>query len=167
MAKKREWLTRDVRIVEATAWGICIASLVAVVAGAQNATGLVPVHWGFDGQPDRWGSPMELVALPAIMLVTIAIMSLILHLVDPKYWNRPGTLQPGEESAWYLSSARLLVWVELECALFCLVMQKGLLSGGLWIAGFSTVVFMVAIIATCIILTARFYRRRSEPSSKE
>ena len=30
----------------------------------------VPVHWGADGQPDRWGSPAEgLFALPAMLLV--------------------------------------------------------------------------------------------------
>ena len=61
--------------------------------------------------------------MPFVIVVANALMSLILHFVDPKYWNRPSTLGEGEESAWYLMSARVIVWIGFEIALFVLAMQ--------------------------------------------
>lgn len=60
--------------------------------------------------------------MPFVIVVANALMSLILHFVDPKYWNRPATLGE-EESAWYLMSARVIVWIGFEIALFVLAMQ--------------------------------------------
>ena len=35
----------------------------------------VPVHWGLDGQPDRWGSRWELLLLgPGMLLLVMALL---------------------------------------------------------------------------------------------
>lgn len=160
--KKRGWMTRDIFVVEALAWIACLASLGVIVLYSLNATEPIPVHYGFNGQPDRWGSPMEFVALPVTILITLTIMSLVLHLVDPKYWNRPGTLGENEEPLWYLASARALVWIELECALFCAFLQQGLILGQMGGAIAATIALLVALVVTTVVLFGRFYYKRDK-----
>jgi uncharacterized membrane protein len=45
---------------------------------------VVPVHWGFDGQPDRFGSKLELVVAGPVVLVGLWVLLVVLRRVDPR-----------------------------------------------------------------------------------
>lgn len=62
MPKKAPWITKDVRIVEAMGWltGACSVVLTGFAIAAVPTGEKVPVHYGVDMQPNRWGSPVEL-----------------------------------------------------------------------------------------------------------
>lgn len=122
----------------------------------------VPVHYGLDGTPDRWGSPKELVLLPFVIVFMNALMSLVLHFVDPRYWNRPTTLEEGEEQAWYLMSARVIVRIGLEIALFVLAVQLGALLGNVGFALPLAGALVAAVVVTIAVPYARFRARRSK-----
>lgn len=44
----------------------------------------VPVHWGIDGQPDRWGSRLEAVLLLPAISAGLWLLLLILPRIDPR-----------------------------------------------------------------------------------
>lgn len=114
MPKKAPWITKDVRIVEAMGWltGACSVVLTGFAIAAVPTGEKVPVHYGVDMQPNRWGSPVELLLLPIVMLACIALLALVLHLVSPEHWNQPAGLESDEKDAWYL--ARLARWPGLS-----------------------------------------------------
>lgn len=130
MPKKAPWITKDVRIVEAMGWltGACSVVLTGFAIAAVPTGEKVPVHYGVDMQPNRWGSPVELLLLPIVVLACIALLALVLHLVSPEHWNQPAGLESDEKDAWYLASARSVAWFELECGVFSLLAALNPLS---------------------------------------
>lgn len=162
MSGKREWMTKDIIVAEIAAWALCAAAIVTFGVWLANAPESVAVHYGLDGTPDRWGSPKELLLLPFFIVLSNAMMSLVLHAVDPRYWNRPGTLEEGEEPAWYRASARVIVWIELEIAAYGLALALGTFSGSLDSALPLTVVLIVVMAISIAVPCARFYVGRSK-----
>lgn len=162
MSKNGEWITKDVLAVEGIAWALTAVLFIATVVAIQGMPETVPTHFGFDGTPDAWGSPMSHLALPACVVFCNALMSLVLHLVDARYWNRPGTLEEGEETAWYRASARAIAWSMLEFVLFCAVASFLIVTDAA--AGILplSAALVVVVAATSIKLCGRFYLGRSK-----
>ena len=101
-------------IAAAAAWGY-----VSVEPGAQ-----VPVHWGLNGQPDRFGSREEaFLGLPA-MAVGITLLMAVLPLLDPRGTNlrRSGAV--------YLTG-----WVGTLCLLALVQVGMAMTALGMWDAG--------------------------------
>lgn len=44
----------------------------------------VPLHFGADGQPDRWGSKSTLIYLPGLLPLGIYLLMKVIPLIDPK-----------------------------------------------------------------------------------
>lgn len=66
-----------------------LPALVMAVAGwlGTDADTRIPVHWGIDGQPDRWGGRLEaFFLLPAIM-IGVSLAFAILPAIDPRGRN--------------------------------------------------------------------------------
>ena len=165
--KNSSWLPRGARITEALAWICAIASLVITVVRIPQLPDTIPTHFDINGIPNGWGSPASLLALPIIILIANAIISLVVHAVDPKYWNRPGILQPGKEQAWYNASARGCVWIELECSLFCLLLQFGLLNGRSNTVIPLAIALLAAMAVTFFVLLRPFYSKKKILQKKE
>ena len=165
--KNSSWLPRDTRITEALAWICAIASLVITVVRIPQLPDTIPTHFDINGTPNGWGSPTSLLALPIIILIVNAAVSLIVRKVDPKYWNRPGTLQPGDEQAWYKASARGCTWTELECSLFCLLLQFDLLEGRSSAVIPLAIALLIALGVTFYVLMKPFYTRKQKDQAKD
>ena len=165
--KNSSWLPRDARITEALAWICAIASLVITVVRIPQLPDTIPTHFDINGIPNGWGSPTSLLALPIIILVVNAAVSLIVRKVDPKYWNRPGTLRPGDEPAWYKASARGCTWTELECAAFMLLMQLELLEGRSSAVIPLAIALLAAMAVTFFVLLRPFYFKKKILQEKE
>lgn len=126
-----------------------------------------PVHYGVDMQPNRWGSPVELLLLPIVMLACIALLALVLHLVSPEHWNQPAGLESDERDAWYLASARSVAWFELECGVFSLLAALNPLSDDCKAMIVGAVAFELLLIATPLIFTARFRKSRGKGKARK
>lgn len=70
------------------ATGVTVAAMLAATAWAWDKTpDNMPVHFGFDGQPDRWGPKWEaLVSIPVLAAIVGAILAAIPRF-DPKREN--------------------------------------------------------------------------------
>lgn len=169
MPKKAPWITKDVRIVEAMGWltGACSVVLTGFAIAAVPTGEKVPVHYGVDMQPNRWGSPVELLLLPIVMLACIALLALVLHLVSPEHWNQPAGLESDEKDAWYLASARSVAWFELECGVFSLLAALNPLSDDCKAMIVGAVAFELLLIATPLIFTARFRKSRGKGRARK
>lgn len=165
--KNSSWFPRDARITEALAWLGVIASLAITIVRIPQLPDTIPTHFDINGTPNGWGSPASLLALPIIILIANAIISLVVHAVDPKYWNRPGILQPGKEQAWYKASARGCTWTGLECSLFCLLLQFGLLNGRSNTVIPLAIALLIALGVTFYVLMKPFYTRKQKDQAKD
>ena len=148
--KNSSWLPRDARITEALAWICAIASLVVTAVRIPQLPDTIPTHFDINGIPNGWGSPTSLLALPIIILIVNA-----------------GTLQPGDEPAWYKASARGCTWTELECAAFMLLMQLGLLEGRSSAVIPLAIALLVALGVTFYVLMKPFYTRKQKDQTKD
>jgi len=64
---------------------VCAVAIYAYVK--LPADGQYPVHWSFNGEPDRYGSKFEAVSLGPIVSVLIYVLAVVLPGLDPKRTN--------------------------------------------------------------------------------
>ena len=71
--------------------GIQITAVVAMIASIcllwRDTPDIVPVHYNFFGNPDRWGDKIGLLIMPMVGLVIYLIMNAVSHF--PSMWNMP------------------------------------------------------------------------------
>jgi uncharacterized membrane protein len=86
-------------------WGLLVA----------DPAGQYPVHWGLDGQPDRWGSRWEaFLGVPVIALIMTTVMSALPPL-DPRGDNLRRS-SPAYLTAW-IGGLGLLALLQLDLTL--------------------------------------------------
>jgi uncharacterized membrane protein len=97
----------------------------------------VPVHFGFTGQPDRWGDRNTLVLLPVVALFVGALITLFEGL--PNLYNYPVKVTEENSERLYGLGRSLLIWVKaLIIWTFAYIqwtmiqVAKGLTSGLAW-----------------------------------
>ncbi|QJE73893.1 DUF1648 domain-containing protein [Aerophototrophica crusticola] len=77
--------------------GLVLAAMfgsAAVAYDALPADTLLPVHYGLDGQPDRWGKPgLALFAMPLSALIVWAA-ALVIPFIEPREENRERSAKP-------------------------------------------------------------------------
>jgi hypothetical protein len=148
----------------------CLAALGFALYSFSVAPAVVPVHYGLDGLPDRWGSPLQvlLVHLGIVGLGTAVMLALpelvrrapasLLNLPNAEYW-----LAPEHRAA---ATAKLATWADLLGAavnLLMLTLQLVLAPGGdgasspSWAPALVTLAFLVFTLGSCVWL-ARAYR---------
>lgn len=73
----RNWRT------EAPQWTI-IAAMFALAGGVwQFAPDTLPVHWGLNGAPDRFGGKLEGLLMPPLLALGVYVLMLVLPRLDP------------------------------------------------------------------------------------
>lgn len=69
---------------------IVLAVMFAVAAVNWNAVpDRIPVHWGFGGQPDRWGGRFEGLLLVPLIATAVYVILLVAPRLDPARANYP------------------------------------------------------------------------------
>ncbi len=129
----RFYSKRSVRM-ELLAWvllgaGFALTALWAFVGTAGIDS--VPVHWGWNGEADRWGSPYEHLLIYGILGFVFAIVSGIGHFMHPDLWNMPSKVTPETKPEWIRLSVKVLVATELELGVLAIVLSLLTITGAL------------------------------------
>lgn len=113
MASPNErYFTKGARLAERVAWAATALGVAITAVGVVILPEQVPVHWGVDGRPDRYGSPAIYMLLPGILLFCNAIMSFIVHYLDPDTWSKPSDLREEDKLRWRQTSVSVVVGCE-------------------------------------------------------
>jgi len=123
-------------------------ALTAWAWSALPADGSIPVHWGLDGRPDRYGGKGEaLLVTPIMAVVLTAVLAFV-----PRFESRKQNLAAS-------GSAFATIWIAVIA--FMAVMEVVLVAAAMGRAVDMLVIFPVAIGALFAVIGAQMGRTRS------
>lgn len=157
------YFTTGARRAERAAWVMMAAGAIITLAGVAVLPEEVPVHWGVGGQPDRYGSPATYLLLPGILVFCNAIMSFVVHFLDPDTWSKPGDLREEDKPRWWQTSVSVVVGCEAALGGWLLLdslLTVAQLSDLMLPSIAMLVVAMTAAIASPLVEWRRYIRDR-------
>lgn len=111
------------RVLQAAALLGAFVLAAALIAIPTTMPERVPLHFGASGQPDRWGSPMELMFLPAIGIVMWVSLELLARV--PHIYNYPVAITTENAARQYTLARRLVRWLNATLVwLFALLLLE-------------------------------------------
>ncbi len=128
------------------------AFIVAIVACATGKE----LPWKFDaaGNITGYDSPGVLFMMPAALLFTNIILSLVMHFLPVNAWNVPFTIRPGREIAVYRDMTMMIVIMVLLFGIFSAASTFLLFRGLRTVAFTITWILVAALFADIIVMTA-------------
>lgn len=110
------------------------ALIMIAAAGILRLPEAVPVHFNLTGNPDRWGSPWELLLVPAIGLLLFAFLGVLAG--RARVFNYPVAITPQNAGRQLVLARRMilamravLVWVFVFLLLGMLRVAQGVADG--------------------------------------
>jgi uncharacterized membrane protein len=76
-------MMRKIWRTEAPQWAIITAMFMVAAAVWRQAPDTLPVHWGLNGEADRFGGKVEGLLLPPLLALGVYLLMLVLPRVDP------------------------------------------------------------------------------------
>lgn len=119
--KNRAYIMTHHRIIEAVGLAMTIAGLIVAIVFAATTEGEVPIHFGMNGEVDKWGSAWEGISLPIILLITNIAMSLMIRFVPLDKWNMPCTVTENNAPFIYRNALSMVVGMILCFGLMSLL----------------------------------------------
>lgn len=145
-------LTMPDRALQILALAGAVGLLVSLVIAPGVLPDRVPLHFGMDGQPDRWGSSWELMLVPVIALGLYALLTFVARI--PHHYNYPFAITAQNAESQYSLARRLifalravLVWVFLVLFLRTYQVAIGAAPG----LGALSLLLSVGLIGACIV----------------
>lgn len=124
--------------------------------------GQIPVHFGADGQPDRWGSALE--GWLVIILMVAAIITMLALTWFPRISNLP--VEPVSDKGWqkaYSQVRWMLIAIALTCAGFIFIYTLSItgMNVSVWMAIFAIVSIGAPIIGIVALVRSANADRRN------
>ncbi|MBO4680011.1 MAG: DUF1648 domain-containing protein [Lachnospiraceae bacterium] len=119
--KNRAYIMTHHRIIEAVGLAMTLAGLIVGIVFAVTATGDVPIHFGLNGEVDKWGSAWEGISLPIILFITNIGMSLMIRFVPLEHWNMPCNVTENNAPVLYRNVLNMVVLMILCFGLMSLL----------------------------------------------
>lgn len=122
----------------------------------------MPLHFGFDGRPDRWGPKEELWVPVILCIVLFAALTVVMRF--PQIWNTGSKKVTEQNCRWvYQNLASMLVSIRLGMVIvfsisLCMAVKTG--RNGLWF----WVIWALVLFGPVIYFTVRLYR---DPHKRE
>lgn len=158
----KEYRTRVHVVLEVAAWLMLLLALLLAVYGIQTLPETIATHYNAAGEVDGYGSPATLLILPIMMILSIGLISLIVHFVRPEYWNTPFRVKKQNATAVYRDLMTMMCLVELEISAFTLYLQiKSFLQEGRGML-IATGLFLMIMFATIIIMSLCAWQHNKE-----
>lgn len=121
---------------------LMVASMTAasLIAGASLPEGVqLPIHWGFDGEPDRFAGKWTALLTPPAMVAAISLLFYFLPALEPR---REGLARSQGLYAWGWL-ALLAMGAIIEVALLSLAFDWGLSANHLIIGGVGAMLVLI------------------------
>ena len=138
-------------------WGLMAAWLLWVCWTFPRLPQKMPLHFGFDGQPYRWGGKGELWFTVILCAVLFAGLTIVLRF--PRIWNTGSVKVTEQNRRWvYQNLASMLVSVRLGMVIvFAYSQWMAVRSGrvGVWF----WIIWALALFGPVIFFTVRLSRR--------
>lgn len=163
IAMNKIYFTRGHKIIEIISYVLLAVSFILVIIAQKTLPAKIPVHYNAAGRATGYGSPATLFLMPIIILFSNLMISFITHFVSVDFWNTPFKVNEEKKILVYRDIVSMMLWMELEIAVFNLVftimscLQK--MGGALFLSILLMVLFTVTIIVFCI-LAARHNESR-------
>ncbi|MEY8562952.1 DUF1648 domain-containing protein [Eggerthellaceae bacterium 3-80] len=158
MRQNEQYYTPFFRLVELVSWVLVAVSLVYTIANISALPEQVPTHFGFNGQPDTYGSRWTYVLIPIIVLVCFVIMSGIGHFLPPRFWNAPPKIVGSTNFRWYKTSVGIMVMCEFEFSVYTLYLQYLLISQQIGLIAPVSIVLVVVLMGSVGVVAWRGIR---------
>ncbi|WP_251178821.1 DUF1648 domain-containing protein [Adlercreutzia agrestimuris] len=156
--QNEQYFTPFFRVVEFVSWLLLIVSLIYTISQIKMMPDQVPTHFGFNGQPDSYGSPWTYVFIPLIMLACFALISGVGHFVPPRLWNAPPKLAGSTNFRWYKTSVGVMVLCEFELSVYTLYLQHLLISQQTSLIVPISIALLVVLLGSVAVVTWRGVR---------
>ena len=153
--------TPYIRWISRISWVLLVIYMVWFVYRWRQLPQTVPLHFGFDGTPDRWGGKESLWMTPALALAVFAGLTVILRF--PGIWNTGFKPVTEENREWvYQNLASMLVSVRLGAEVILMYSSwKGMtdyrMGGWFWLIWFAV------LFGPVIFFTVRMSRPPENP----
>lgn len=148
--KNRKYITKYHMIIEILSVILMAASLGIAIYGMITLPETIPTHFDINGKADGYGSPGAMLILPITMFVTFGIISLLIHLVSPEFWNMPFKVKEEKKEIVYKDMVYMMCMFELETAVYTLYMTYMMFLQVMTQTMLVTVIYTVALIFTMI-----------------
>lgn len=136
------------------------------MAGAHRLTGRIAVHFDAAGQPNGWGSPMALAAMPLLAVVLYVLMTVVARF--PSAFNFPVRVTPANRPRLEALALEMIAWLKAEVlCLFSWVQETTVASARSGEARFSP--WFMPVTLGAVFATIGWYvvamRRAGKPAS--
>lgn len=98
--------------VSLAALALIVGVTALAMVGPHRMTGRIPVHFDAAGQPDGWGSPASLLAMPILALVLYGLMTVVARY--PSAFNFPVRVTPANRSRLEALALQMISWLKAE-----------------------------------------------------
>ncbi len=96
------------------------------LAGQHRLPSRIPTHFGINGQPDGWGSPWMMLALPIAACVLYALMTLVSFY--PSAFNYPVRVTPTNRIRLQELALQMIAWLKAEVIWLFVAVQMAALE---------------------------------------
>ncbi len=167
---KRVIFTRLHKSLELLAFLALLASIAGMLWRFSKLPDLIPVHYGTLGEPDRWGSKKEVIAIPCVMGIVYFLMTVVGFL--PELCNYGSKPIPEEKRGAADSATRTMLLSLKVLLMFGLAafMTFGIGLPRLGAIFFGAIALFLLALAAVIVIGALYIKRlvrtpsaRSEP----
>ncbi len=146
-----------IRWISRISWGLMAAWLLWFLWKFPRLPREMPLHFGIDGQPDRWGGKEELWFTVILCAVLFAGLTIVLRF--PRIWNTGSVKVTEQNRKWvYQNLASMLVSVRLGMVIvFAYSQWMAVRSGSVGILFW--IIWAVALFGPVIFFTVRLSRK--------
>lgn len=109
-------------LLEVGAWVLVLALIVWVSMEMGKLPDKIPVHFGADGLPNRWGSPSELWILVGVSVFVVGLLAIVRRVVEPYNMNIPVHVTPENAPKVYRLTLDLLCVLQFVIAITFLLL---------------------------------------------
>ncbi len=155
---KKAYITKKHMILEIISYVILFAAFILAVIGIFVLPEEIATHYDAVGNVDGYGSPVTLLIMPAILLISNLTCSLCIHLLPASCWSTSVKVKPGNEIFVFRDTVSMIVLMELEISVFGLFFTIAcfLEKGKIMLPG--CIVFLAVLFATIIIVCVKMKR---------
>ena len=105
-------MRKNLEFVALAVFAFLLWITVSALYGTNSLPERIPIHFGVDGRPNGWGSPVGLWMMPAIVAVVYGGMTLVSRF--PSAFNYPVRTTAENRALLEAVTQRMIAWVKVE-----------------------------------------------------